>query len=122
MRSFAEPWEAQIRPLAEAQDILVITRYAVQITTVGRRSSFPDESTDMVGRTEDLIHDHFQPFNFKIVDMHEDGAVIAQQLAQKDKRGYIMHNHLSCRDKSSASPPTTCPSHLRISGDFTLSL
>src|SRR5262245_39842355 len=35
------------------------------------------------------------------------------------KRGYIMHNHLSWRDKSSASLPTTVPSHALISGEFT---
>lgn len=38
------------------------------------------------------------------------------------KRGYIMHSHLSCREKSSPSLPTTSPSQRRILGSFTLSL
>ena len=37
-------------------------------------------------------------------------------------RGYIMHSHLSWRQRSSASLPTTSPSHLRIRGSLTLSL
>ena len=36
--------------------------------------------------------------------------------------GYIMHSHLSWREKSSPSLPTTSPSHFLIRGSFTLSL
>src|SRR5699024_2786708 len=38
------------------------------------------------------------------------------------KRGYIMHSHLSCRERSSPSLPTTSPNHFLILGSLTLSL
>jgi len=38
------------------------------------------------------------------------------------RRGYIMQSHLSCRQRSSESRPTTFPSHFLILGELTLSL
>ena len=46
----------------------------------------------------------------------------ASSFCSSRSRGYIMQSHLSWRDRSSPSFPTTSPSHFLIRGSFTLSL
>ena len=46
----------------------------------------------------------------------------ASSFCSSFKRGYIIHSHLSWRERSSPSLPTTSPNHFLILGSLTLSL